>query len=118
MRRGDVRDVEALHDDRRARKLKRIAQPLDVAHRIDRTRQAMAGETPRRFRRAPQILEHVPELGRFFEIEFLGRFVHFVFNGRDHLPRVSLQEITRLRHALAIQLGADLTQARRHLIRR
>src|SRR5256714_9583586 len=78
----------------------------------------MAGESARWLRRASQILEHVPEIGRLFEIEFRSGLVHLVFNRPNHFPRMAFEKIARLRDALAIQFRADLAQPRRHLVGR
>ena len=63
-----------------------------------------------------QVFNHVAQFGRFLEIHFLGDFAHFFFERRDHLARMSLKKFARLYDALAILPGANLTQARRHLI--
>ena len=117
MRRRNVRDIEAFHDARRTRKLQCIGQRLYLRHWIDCARQTAAGKAARRLCRAAQIFNHVAEFGRFFEIHFLRRFAHLPFQRGDHLARVPFEKLTSFGDALAILLGANFTQAHRHLIR-
>ena len=75
------------------RQLQRVGQRLHVGLRIDRARQAVPGETPHRLRRAAQILQHVAQLGGFFEIEFLRRLLHLFLERVHHFARMSLEKI-------------------------
>ena len=118
MGRGNIGNVEAFHHDRKTRQLERVGQRSDIALGIDRAGQTVAGEASSRFCGAAQVLQHVAQVGRFFEIEFLGGFVHFVFDRRDHLAGMAFQKIAGLGDALPIELCADLAQPRRHLIGR
>ena len=109
MRGADVGNVETFHDAWRVGQLQRVGECAHVRLGIDRARKRTARETTCRARGAPQILQHVAQLRRFFKIELSRLITHLLFQLRDHFPRMSLEELTSLRHALTINRRRNLT---------
>jgi len=72
----------------------------------------MTGESPNRFRRAAQIIQHVAQLSCLLEIKLLRRLSHLVFDRRNQFTRMPLEKIACLRDTPAIQLRADFASIR------
>ena len=106
---ADIGDVEAFHHPRNLRQLQSVGQGAEVGLRLDRCREGAAGEAARRTRSASQVIKHVAQFGRLFEIELFRLCAHLFFQLRHHFAGMSFEKFAGLCDTFAINLRRDFT---------
>ena len=113
MRVGDVGNIEALHERRRARQPEGLPEFVQVGFRIDRARQSIATQKSPRLRRgAAQRGHEITQCRCLLEILAGGRRLHLLFQLFRHIFAPALEKFAGLENACPVIRLADLSNAR------